>query len=344
MGTEIPKKGTELRFLNGHYYLYEVTSKWNPEKKRSQKVTGKLLGKITEKDGFIESEKARLRRQNSISSLTVKEYGFSFLYEQLLGDYTTLLKKHFEEDWQTILALAYGSLLYCSPLKNMSFHYFNSYLSELYSEVTLSPNSLSGFLRALGIRRESIVRFFREFNYANDCIIFDGTDMNSKSSLMYLPKEGKSKRGIYESLIDLMFVFSIEQRLPIYYRINQGNIKDVKAFRLCLEECKIADAVIILDKGFYSKENIKQVKDEQLKFIIPLRRTSSLIDYTIRRKGGKEVFDGYFKFEGRYIWYYGYKTKGNDTLHLYLEEKLHVEEEKDFLERIENGSKVYTIE
>ena len=27
-------KGTELRLLNGRYYLYEVTSKWNPEKKR----------------------------------------------------------------------------------------------------------------------------------------------------------------------------------------------------------------------------------------------------------------------------------------------------------------------
>jgi len=89
------KKGTELRLLNGQYYLYEATSKWNPEKKRSQKVTGKLLGKITEKDGFIESEKARLRRQNVVSSLTVKEYGFSFLYEQLLGDYTALLKETF---------------------------------------------------------------------------------------------------------------------------------------------------------------------------------------------------------------------------------------------------------
>ncbi|MDR0296380.1 MAG: hypothetical protein LBH91_09480 [Prevotellaceae bacterium] len=29
------RKGTELRLLNGRYYLYEVTSKWNPEKKRS---------------------------------------------------------------------------------------------------------------------------------------------------------------------------------------------------------------------------------------------------------------------------------------------------------------------
>ena len=29
------RKGTELRLLNGKYYLYQVTSKWNPEKKRS---------------------------------------------------------------------------------------------------------------------------------------------------------------------------------------------------------------------------------------------------------------------------------------------------------------------
>ncbi|HOO19380.1 MAG TPA: hypothetical protein PK296_04225 [Paludibacteraceae bacterium] len=79
----------------------------------------------------------------------------------------------------------------------------------MYRNVNLSPNSLSGFLRTLGIRRESIAGFFREFNYGNDCIIFDGTHMNSKFSLMYLPKEGKSKQNIYESIIDLMFVFSI---------------------------------------------------------------------------------------------------------------------------------------
>ena len=37
------KTGTELRLLNGKYYLYEVTNKWNKEKKRSQKITGTFL-------------------------------------------------------------------------------------------------------------------------------------------------------------------------------------------------------------------------------------------------------------------------------------------------------------
>ena len=78
------RKGTELRLINGKYYLYEVTSKWNPEKKRSVKITGKLLGKITEAEGFIESEKARLRRQQvRFESIQVKEYGITAAIEPL---------------------------------------------------------------------------------------------------------------------------------------------------------------------------------------------------------------------------------------------------------------------
>ena len=46
------RKGTELRLLKGKYYLYEATSKWNPEKKRSIKITGKYLGRITEAEGL----------------------------------------------------------------------------------------------------------------------------------------------------------------------------------------------------------------------------------------------------------------------------------------------------
>jgi len=43
----------EIRYISGHYYTYLVSSKWDPEKGRPQKVTGKSIGKITEADGFI---------------------------------------------------------------------------------------------------------------------------------------------------------------------------------------------------------------------------------------------------------------------------------------------------
>ena len=71
------KPGTNISFIRGKYYLYEVTSQWNPEKKRAQKKTGKYLGRITEEDGLIPP-----REKKEIGSIAVKEYGASsFLYE-----------------------------------------------------------------------------------------------------------------------------------------------------------------------------------------------------------------------------------------------------------------------
>ncbi|MDR0713429.1 MAG: hypothetical protein LBF89_04105, partial [Bacteroidales bacterium] len=47
------------------------------------------------------------------------------------------LKEHFPDTWQAILCLTYGRLVYQSPLKNMSFHYANSYLSVQYPDIDL---------------------------------------------------------------------------------------------------------------------------------------------------------------------------------------------------------------
>ena len=69
--TKHKRKGTELRLINGRFYLYEVSSKWDPEKKRAKKITGKLLGKITKESGFIESDKGFYSEKN-VSQLKTK--------------------------------------------------------------------------------------------------------------------------------------------------------------------------------------------------------------------------------------------------------------------------------
>ena len=44
---------TEIKKIKSGYYKYAVTYKYNPHKKRTDKITGVLLGKITEDEGFI---------------------------------------------------------------------------------------------------------------------------------------------------------------------------------------------------------------------------------------------------------------------------------------------------
>ena len=93
--TKHKRKGAELRLINGRYYLYEVSSKWDSEKKRAKKITGKILGRITRESGFVESDKAKLRkRELTVSKLCVKEYGVSALINNFFGEYKILLQKH----------------------------------------------------------------------------------------------------------------------------------------------------------------------------------------------------------------------------------------------------------
>lgn len=342
--TRHKRKGTELRLINGTYYLYEASSKWDPEKKRPKKITGKLLGKITQEQGFVISDKERLRKSHrEVEKLVVKEFGVTLLISSVLEQYPKLLQKHFPGFWQQIMVLAYGRICYLSPLKNMSLHFQHSYLSELYQNINLSPKEISGLLRQIGSNRTAIISFFNEFNRAGDSILFDGTDITSCSNQIGINKKGRSKQGTYDRLINLMFVFSLEQKLPVYYRIAPGNIKDVKSFKICLQESGVKDAVIIADKGFYSNSNVAQLIDQGLMFIVPLKRDSTLIDYTIAMNADKKQFDGFFKFHDRVIWHYTLEH-GNNRVIVYLDQELKTREEKDYLDRIDSCPEKFTIE
>lgn len=342
--TKHKRKGTELRLINGRYYLYEVSSKWNPEKKRAQKISGKILGRITKEGGFIESDKAKLRkRELTVSKLSVKEYGISAFIESHFSDTKALLQKHFPQYWQSILALAYARLVHQSAMKNIEFHYLHSYLSEQYPELPLSPKRLSRNLKEIGVRRPQITDYFKEFIKPGDNILFDGTDLISNSKKMDLAKFSKSKKGTFDPIANIMFIFSVGLQQPLYYRIMPGNIKDIKAFKLCLKESQIDDAVVIADKGFYSEKNIAALNKGEIEFIIPLRRNSKHINYEIIKKSDKQALDGFFKYENRIIWYYREKAGANDII-LYLDEELKAEEIKDYLKRTETLPEKYNLE
>ena len=297
------KPGTEVRKIRGFYYLYEAKCVYNKEKKKGRKVTGKYLGRITEADGLV-APRAKKAGSPVGKIESDKEYGITSLYDSIMPEYSGLLKKHFPEDWQSILAMSYCRLVKQSSMKMMDYHFSGSYMSENLPDAKLSQDSLTKLIRKVGIKREAIVGFCREFRSANDNIIFDGTDMISESLNLHLPKFSKSKPGSFENLINLMFVFSVNSQMPVYYRILPGDIKDVKSFALCFKESGISDATAIIDKGFYSKKNLKLLEDTGMKFIVPLRRSDASIVYSPVMAGGINGLEGHFQFEGRNIWHY----------------------------------------
>ncbi len=284
------RPGTNINCIRGKYYLYEVSSRWDKEKKRSIKKTGKYLGRITEA-GLIPPRKSQIKNHEtdienvSNKGIIVKEYGASSVLCSLGSDIFSKLKKIFPEEAEEIFTLAALKIIEQCPFKRMEFLYEKSYLSDKFGKLPLSKASISGFLKRLGEKREQIKMFMNEFISDTEYILFDGTNIITKSEKLDINRVGYNSHRQYDPQINLLYAFSTDTNAPAYYRIVSGNVREVSSFKLAVEDSGIKNMVVIADKGFGSKANFEMLEQNNLKYIVPLRRSSSLFKKDILKSG-----------------------------------------------------------
>lgn len=341
--TQARQPGTELRLINNTYYLYAVSSKYDPVLKRARKITGKLLGKITEQNGFIMSSKDKLRQKAGqpfiVDKLTTKEYGTQQLVMQLAAKQMSALEKVFGQDAKVLFLFAFFRLTEQSPIKNVPFYFMHSFLSEVWKDVKISDKSISELLRRVGGNREKTMEYQKHFVREGEMVLLDMTHVITHSRQIEIAQSGYNNSMSFDAQVNLMYLFSAQQHEPVYYRLLPGNIRDVKAFTLTMQECGLKNVTLIADKGFYSKKNIKTLDAAHLNYIIPLQRGAKLIPYPATGAFNKKRWNGYFTFNEKIIWY---KTKNKVTV--YLNQELKIVEEKDYLKRIEAEKENYTME
>lgn len=338
------RPGSEIRFIRNNYYVYSVSSYYDPKLKKSKKKTGSILGSIKEGIGFIPSGKKELKERAAISqiidisSISVREFGFSHFLSQYNQLIELKLNEFFPDLSRMIIYMAYCRIAHNSPLCRMDLHVAKSYLSISDSK-KYSDKDFSQTLRAIGKNRDAITGYLKSFIKPNEHILVDMTNIFSASNNMRYCKEGYNSDMVFEKQFNLLYIYSATFQQPAFYKLYSGNIKDVKGFQLCLQESGIEDAVIIADKGFYSASNFKKVTESNLKMIVPLRRDNNAIQYSMLKEEEMECF----KFEDRYIWYVKY-TITQGTIVLFMDEKLKVNEKKDYLDRIEKLPEEFTKE
>ena len=323
-------KGTELRNIKGRYYLYSVTSKYDPALKRSRKVTGKILGTITEQEGFIESEKRQLQRPQRVvvdaDTICVRERGFTGFIGGYSIEIIEQLKLFFPDDWKWIVYMAYCRLVHHSPIKNMPFHIAKSMLVD-GNALTLNDKTFSNALRRIGTQRSQATDYLKSFIKPDDHVMVDMTNIFSASGKMHYAKEGYNSDMVFDKQFNLMYIYSAKLQQPMFYRLYAGNIREVTAFKMCLKESGISEAVVIADKGFHSHANVELLVSGGIKFIIPLKRDSALIHYDQIQNATQR-----FKYNDRYIWYATWEENGMQVVG-FRDDKLKVQEEKDYLDR-----------
>ena len=245
---------TEIKFVNGHWYLYERTSVVLQDGTRKKK-SGPILGTITP-EGFVESRKRRRERVGMLQaqadqaaveaekrkqidttdhqeekppaseaksnpikhgklSDSVEVGASTYFYERTL-DLRIRLKETFPELWQYIYIVALIRVIYGPHFRRIKLHYQTSILGEIFPSLDLGPASLRNLIVELGKRRDSIRNFMlKDVLHVGSYLLVDGHRLITASQGRDLAEQGYDSKMRYKPQINLLYLFRLTETLGL---------------------------------------------------------------------------------------------------------------------------------
>lgn len=332
--------GTEVRLINNTYYVYKISSKYDKEKKRAKKVTGKCIGKITEKDGFIPS-----KQKVSIETISIKQYGVEKLFESVAKNVLEDLRFSFPDIYREIYTIALLRLVDKVKFSEIKKYYDNSSLSDRFTSLALSKNSMTYLLRLIGKRDSDIYTFLKYKNSCDeeDILLFDGTTMFSNSSNSSYSRKGFNHGKKRIKQLNLLYAFSYSKSKPMFYKLLPGNVTDKQAFVKAIQEFDAKRTIVIGDKGFYSKKNRDFLDENDILYILPLVKSLKIIEKERNEGNDISTFSKAFNYNNRTIYYKKRKLgKGNHYIYTFFDSERKQIKESEFVKKIEAGNEGYT--
>jgi transposase len=310
----------EIKKIGHNYYVYRVSSVYDKEKKRAKKISGEYIGRIT-MNGLE-------KKKTPSTPRSVFEYGNARILFLMAKNIIPDIQRLFPLHWKEILAISITKTIMPVPIKYLESAWSKLYLSREI-DASLSPNTISEKLRSIGSDWNSQREFYRMLIGKKSVIFLDLSSIFSYSENIRLAEKGYNKdhKGLRQ--INFALLFSDE---PVMLKAMPGSVRDVKYFSSVIEEFDLRRCIIIMDRGFFSMDNIEEMNKKGMKFIQPLRRNSKIIDYSIPLKES-------FVYRDRGI-RYGVKKIGSYYLYLYEDVKMKGEEYSNLIEARVKGNKV----
>ena len=268
---------------SGITYVYESVSYWDKEKKqpRSKRT---LIGRLDPETGEIVPTDGRGKRrsQTNIDNPAKRGpvpviqterlfFGATYLFDQIgiVTGVSADLKTCFPHTYKQILSVAYYLILEDqNPL--FRFKKWAALHKHPFGKDIPSQRSTELFQ---SITEEAKMQFFRlqgKRRVEKEYWAYDSTSISSYSETIKQVKYGKNKDGEKLPQINLALIFGEESGLPFYYRKLAGNIPDVKTIRELLRELDVLGyekIKLVIDRGYYSADNINALYKEHLKFL-----------------------------------------------------------------------------
>lgn len=269
-----PGPCTEIKCINGHYYVYMYQSVHLPSGKWGKK-TGKSIGTIIPQKGFVPNRNYYLYTgDESQDDISILEYGQYALIESVASEIKTTLEEYFPLDRASQI-YAYACLMYANGfthIDQVQTYYEQSWLSKEYADFTfkMGKTALSSLLDDLGRRTQRVVNYENALLNKSSAIAIDGHAIRSCSDENDLGETGYKFRHLKEDQVNLLMGYDINSGVPLFSRMYRGSCNDKATIEDLNELLKFSNILFVVDRGFYSAKNLSLMSENDNAYIIPL--------------------------------------------------------------------------
>ena len=351
----------KITIKSNKYVMYEIGREYHKDKKYNVpiRVTIGLLDK-EDKSKMMPNEKfnlyfpdIELSNISNVKRSSCLNIGTYILISKIIKDYKLdeLLSLVFGDDSKLMMDLV---MYYLVEESNASIYYPDfadnhplfSEDMKIYSDTKISSflkevsdDDINTFLNAWALSRPN-----KEGIY----ISYDSTNKNCQATDIELAEYGHAKDDDSKPIINIAIGFDINNREPIFYEEYLGSINDVSQLSQMIKKVKglgyTENIGFILDRGYFSKKNIREMDDEHMSFIIACKGKANFINNLVSKAIGTFEKDrknriNKFSCYGTTIVYPLFGDDINRYIHIYYNElKAAVEREniEAKVERISN--------
>ena len=244
---QMKPKGTMVKCISGHYYVYEYSTVTGADGKRHTEM-GKAIGSIREGIGFIPN--SNFACDTEITSLEFGEYAVTLANS---GDTLALLRECFNpEDAVRIYSVAVIHFVQgFTYLKDIKDYYDMSILSLRFPGLKMGYESLTNLYDTLGRRQTNVLKMEQRLvEQSSHETAIDGHVIGCESGENDLAEKGYKFQKLGEEQVNLLMAYDVNTGVPLVSRIYEGASNDKVSVKDFVDQVEMKDMLFIVDRGF----------------------------------------------------------------------------------------------
>lgn len=285
------------------YILYQYGSEYNPDKQYAIPLRT-IVGKLSPSDASLmfPNEKFQTYFPDAVipdelpfayRSCCLK-IGSCIIIQKVLDEYklVPMLRKRFGEDTGLMLDL----VSYLIVDEENAGQYYPDYAFThplLTEKMTIySDSKVSRLLKS--ITKDQCIGFLDDWNRNRDhrsriYISYDSTNKNSEAGDIDIVEFGRAKDDKGLPVFNLSIAMDKTNQVPLFYEEYPGSVTDVSQFTFMVDkviEYGYKKIGFILDRGYFSKENIQYIDKNGYTFIIMCKGCKALVSSLVLERQG----------------------------------------------------------